>query len=112
MIRRPPRSTRTDTLFPYTTLFRSPEPAQGGGDQSTVPAGRDRQAWAGFPWRSGVGAARGAGPGAELQVQRSLSGGRLRPVGRDVRDDGELAQHAAAVAGPHGDHPPVRIYRG
>src|SRR3546814_8627788 len=24
MIRRPPRSTRTDTLFPYTTLFRSP----------------------------------------------------------------------------------------
>src|SRR3546814_13544963 len=27
MIRRPPRSTRTDTLFPYTTLFRS---GQGG----------------------------------------------------------------------------------
>src|SRR3546814_4899379 len=26
MIRRPPRSTRTDTLFPYTTLFRSDEP--------------------------------------------------------------------------------------
>src|SRR3546814_9194849 len=29
MIRRPPRSTRTDTLFPYTTLFRSAR--QGGG---------------------------------------------------------------------------------
>src|SRR3546814_7550736 len=27
MIRRPPRSTRTDTLFPYTTLFRSIEVA-------------------------------------------------------------------------------------
>src|SRR3546814_10998178 len=27
MIRRPPRSTRTDTLFPYTTLFRSVEAA-------------------------------------------------------------------------------------
>src|SRR3546814_3029805 len=27
MIRRPPRSTRTDTLFPYTTLFRSDEVA-------------------------------------------------------------------------------------
>src|SRR3546814_3636362 len=27
MIRRPPRSTRTDTLFPYTTLFRSPSTA-------------------------------------------------------------------------------------
>src|SRR3546814_6037377 len=26
MIRRPPRSTRTDTLFPYTTLFRSKRP--------------------------------------------------------------------------------------
>src|SRR3546814_18257452 len=26
MIRRPPRSTRMDTLFPYTTLFRSPAP--------------------------------------------------------------------------------------
>src|SRR3546814_12170320 len=30
MIRRPPRSTRTDTLFPYTTLFRSHR--LGGGD--------------------------------------------------------------------------------
>src|SRR3546814_14483363 len=32
MILRPPRSTRTDTLFPYTTLFRSqPAPPQYGG---------------------------------------------------------------------------------
>src|SRR3546814_4765942 len=28
MIRRPPRSTRTDTLFPYTTLFRSRDPGR------------------------------------------------------------------------------------
>src|SRR3546814_20948719 len=28
IIRRPPRSTRTDTLFPYTTLFRSRRPSQ------------------------------------------------------------------------------------
>src|SRR3546814_5958770 len=35
MIRLPPRSTRTDTLFPYTTLFRSPwEMAAEKGDQS------------------------------------------------------------------------------
>src|SRR3546814_3756594 len=27
LIRQPPRSTRTDTLFPYTTLFRSPSPS-------------------------------------------------------------------------------------
>src|SRR3546814_9262052 len=32
MIRRPPRSTRTDTLFPYTTLFRSPLAAFVGLD--------------------------------------------------------------------------------
>src|SRR3546814_17798797 len=32
MIRRPPRSTRTDTLFPYTTLFRSPDTAEEGLD--------------------------------------------------------------------------------
>src|SRR3546814_9787325 len=30
MIRRPPRSTRTDTLFPYTTLFRSVGGQQAG----------------------------------------------------------------------------------
>src|SRR3546814_8351943 len=30
MIRRPPRSTRTDTLFPYTTLFRSAVGGQHG----------------------------------------------------------------------------------
>src|SRR3546814_17974829 len=32
MIRRPPRSTRTDTLFPYTTLFRSHHQAPRGRD--------------------------------------------------------------------------------
>src|SRR3546814_14751515 len=31
MIRRPPRSTRTDTLFPYTTLFRSPHTRLAAG---------------------------------------------------------------------------------
>src|SRR3546814_16629601 len=31
MIRRPPRSTRTDTLFPYTTLFRSAIMPTGAG---------------------------------------------------------------------------------
>src|SRR3546814_16344296 len=36
MIRRPPRSTRTDTLFPYTTLFRSPLPACGSEGGSTA----------------------------------------------------------------------------
>src|SRR3546814_13094230 len=58
MIRRPPRSTRTDTLFPYTTLFRAAADrhrigithqderrcgvalAEGGGDRENVGGGR------------------------------------------------------------------------
>src|SRR3546814_1944687 len=48
MIRRPPRSTRTDTLFPYTTLFRSIRSTTdfrlvasgpGGGSVAGVPCG-------------------------------------------------------------------------
>src|SRR3546814_16135726 len=35
MIRRPPRSTRTDTLFPYTTLFRSHRgPGEAAGERA------------------------------------------------------------------------------
>src|SRR3546814_1833888 len=38
MIRRPPRSTRTDTLFPYTTLFRSVRaPVRCGGNRRALP---------------------------------------------------------------------------
>src|SRR3546814_12913713 len=42
MIRRPPRATRTDTLFPYTTLFRSPElnwQLDGDGDALRLQTG-------------------------------------------------------------------------
>src|SRR3546814_16322983 len=38
MIRRPPRSTRTDTLFPYTTLFRSLAALARRADESKVKA--------------------------------------------------------------------------
>src|SRR3546814_2333676 len=55
MIRRPPRSTRTDTLFPYTTLFRSlrldrvgqeglHRPDLGGRIHAQLARQRDRQA--------------------------------------------------------------------
>src|SRR3546814_20836431 len=37
MIRRPPRSTRTDTLFPYTTLFRSPQEECRGAVRDPEP---------------------------------------------------------------------------
>src|SRR3546814_8219874 len=49
MIRRPPRSTRTDTLFPYTTLFRSPvsrphrTAVRRGGDAARQPADDQRR---------------------------------------------------------------------
>src|SRR3546814_5158746 len=47
MIRRPPRSTRTDTLFPYTTLFRS-------GNEALEPLVTDRARRAiGFGQRRG-----------------------------------------------------------
>src|SRR3546814_8696274 len=38
MILRPPRSTRTDTLFPYTTLFRSPTGGSTGRPQGAGAA--------------------------------------------------------------------------
>src|SRR3546814_7164324 len=51
MIRRPPRSTRTDTLFPYTTLFRSAvggdhdiprlQPTLRGGEAVVLAVARD-----------------------------------------------------------------------
>src|SRR3546814_5258840 len=43
MIRRPPRSTRTDTLFPYTTLFRSAARHRQGAGGATRRGGRGRQ---------------------------------------------------------------------
>src|SRR3546814_2772855 len=47
MIRRPPRSTRTDTLLPYTTLFRSAavsarRSARGCGSDPAIPNHRHR----------------------------------------------------------------------
>src|SRR3546814_9359443 len=57
MIRRPPRSTRTDTLFPYTTLFRSWR--RGGRGRRTRPGdgGVDRPT----PARGAAGGGAGAG---------------------------------------------------
>src|SRR3546814_2027180 len=74
MIRRPPRSTRTDTLFPYTTLFRSGCPdAEARGGALGRAAGRARQGpvrfsalgrWRGHPHRLRGSAGRGADPAA------------------------------------------------
>src|SRR3546814_5560385 len=74
MIRRPPKSTRTDTLFPYTTLFRS---RAGAGCDS----GRDAAVcrWAG---RCALHRRRGAhGAVRRLAADRGVAGlGRRRPA--------------------------------
>src|SRR3546814_4129102 len=44
MIRRPPRATRTDTLFPYSTLFLSPWPSR---NTTIAKAAGRRRAWPG-----------------------------------------------------------------
>src|SRR3546814_13499400 len=83
MIRRPPRSTRTDTLFPYTTLFRSEATAvQASGRISPADSGlwNDAQveAWAPIPHF--------------IREAGSLAGMQLAHAGRK-------ASHAAPCAG-------------
>src|SRR3546814_10530609 len=54
MIRLPPRSTRTDTLFPYTTLFRSLAPPPLRPDPRRAPRGVRRRSRAPVPGASPV----------------------------------------------------------
>src|SRR3546814_4784977 len=61
MIRRPPVSTRTDTLFPYTTLFRSDQPADLQRRDDAVRGAAVRRARAGADdARGGAARLRGA----------------------------------------------------
>src|SRR3546814_18055896 len=75
MIRRPPRSTRTDTLFPYTTLFRSHDRAVGNAASRHIGL---------------------HGIGATLR-QTDVVLGRTRTVG--VTGEHELMTAAALVVG-------------
>src|SRR3546814_1568891 len=68
MIRRPPRSTRTDTLFPYTTLFRS-RPLRPDASESIVAA--DRESGAKWPHRRGSRTRRNSSGGQYGQGARS-----------------------------------------
>src|SRR3546814_10839087 len=68
MIRRPPRSTRTDTLFPYTTLFRS-RPVEGSRRPSHASTVRRRS-------DDERGSGNGRAPG--IQDRRSFSERRPR----------------------------------
>src|SRR3546814_5747107 len=59
MIRRPPRSTRTDTLFPYTTLFRSRASAARSVAALVAPAAAALRPACGVAALYGPGPARG-----------------------------------------------------
>src|SRR3546814_7548892 len=95
MIRRPPRSTRTDTLFPYTTLFRSRKLFQrrlARADAVQVERFPARgQAWPDL----GEDVARGAGRGHAQQRHAAVDEGHHR--GRKRVAGGEARAGALAV---------------
>src|SRR3546814_18372933 len=95
MIRRPPRSTRTDTLFPYTTLFRSSTRRLPGRMGLLPPSRAVSLGWSGEP----VGV---------LDRRRLGVGGCLseRVEGGDQRT--ERAVQRADVVVPH----PVEVAHG
>src|SRR3546814_14312933 len=89
MIRRPPRSTRTDTLFPYTTLFRSDivvrqAPAEAGFRLPVQWVNRRSHDFRGFTGTVAAGVVR---PDDEIAVWPS---GRTSRVARIVTADGDL----------------------
>src|SRR3546814_5245741 len=87
MIRRPPRSTRTDTLFPYTTLFRS-----AFGDQPLPPQrlrGTDLAPEPGIADRLGRA-------GHQLLVEPGRGIGMRQPIERYRRQ--RLDRHRAVAA--------------
>src|SRR3546814_13987594 len=67
MIRRPPRSTRTDTLFPYTTLFRSPRSEKKSNCEVCDTWARNGA------WVSGGGGVRSEEHTSELQSLMRIS---------------------------------------
>src|SRR3546814_1901279 len=92
MIRRPPRSTRTDTLFPFTTLFRSQHPGPRQHDLARrAEADGDRGASRHRLPRAVGGACRTAGP-VEAGGYPCRAGDEIRIEGdrSSVILDGEL----------------------
>src|SRR3546814_14428223 len=83
MIRRPPRSTRTDTLFPYTTLFRSAAPAAGqpASSEAFAVLRHARRIWAVAAIHAELGRLRDA---HQELAARLLPGDRLIYLGNTV----------------------------
>src|SRR3546814_10477034 len=72
MIRRPPRSTRTDTLFPYTTLFRSRRDRTAAGRDTHAADPRKRDAVGGVVPRKDRPARRRRRDGFRAQISRDV----------------------------------------
>src|SRR3546814_10896106 len=91
MIRRPPRSTRPDSLFPYTTLFRSLVPdggvdgVDGGAEEHLLPPAEP--AAIGRFGRAGLRGVGGDGRGHPRWISRR---GRHCPVKRSEEHTSEL----------------------
>src|SRR3546814_13092672 len=100
MIRRPPRSTRTDTLFPYTTLFRSRD-ARAAGEKSARTGGG-----------GSVGACR-AVPGLDpQQVQRPALVAVIERIVDAVEDLHPAAQRFGVALQRLGARPDQRLDAG
>src|SRR3546814_8297578 len=91
MLRRPPRSTRTDTLFPYTTLFRSI-------DSTEAPMGllqwmgNDMKGLAG---KSIIVTGGGSGIGAAVALYLAREGARVTLA--DVNEAGRSEEHTSEL---------------
>src|SRR3546814_11021602 len=105
MIRRPPRSTRTDTLFPYTTLFRSPFPRcciRSVTQELSMPdhATTEAVAWSTLPDAELVALARRGQRGAFRELMQRCNQRLFRVARAVVRDDAE-AEDVVPAAYPH-----------
>src|SRR3546814_15971067 len=100
MIRRPPRSTRTDTLFPYTTLFRS---VQSDHDRRDVVAGTVFHGAAHGPGLGcadrGVGATGAAVAGDGAAGAGTASAPELPPSGRAAGINADVADDVFVIGG-------------
>src|SRR3546814_20697423 len=94
MIRRPPRATRTDTLFPYTTLFRS---LLRAGERAVVEVQR-----VGDPVQEG------AADGAAIVLdQVEIAGRDADPPGERALRDADLLPATAYAVADRRSHPRV-----
>src|SRR3546814_19099960 len=97
MIRRPPRSTRTDTLFPYTTLFRSRKPVPKAPGRSVRQAMPGRGVMQGLNNRGAVLAQdRSRARSALCARDQGGDGVYVAPPERDPCPAGLLSDSAAS----------------